>query len=534
MITKELVDESNFIRQLVDIGRFDESYQQSVAFLNKLERITIRNDNYFIVLANIAGTLVDIGQMQNNKDASELGFNLMEDNKEAFISVLGECLYYYNYGNALSNLVSITNPNDHTFKSIEELVSLKNIYWRSFKLSAEEQEEFQAELSVNLANSLRSQFRLSESLRYYDLTNRKGLDIPQAWVNRSMSLMVLNLISSSFSIKLLKEVRAGYIKASVSKNIPPQWESFYLERIAQTNEKIAENAVDDETDEHDEALTQQEFEALSPYRQFCLRNHLTLSEHGLYCPCVGSATDDLVIVSGGGVTGDFIIPMEMVLNRLKSEFSLARHLYFDYLHPQNTDYIKYESHFLELYNDEVLGIEIEKIRTAFRLCFGILDKIAVAICELYNLYPTTKKGTPQKNIYFQNFWQLDVDNRRQLFEKVKSPGLLALYSIATDLNKDKGGELAFYKEWRNGLEHKFLVVHKSDKPEDVYESYQLIKDILFIKESVFIRHFEHLLQITRSAIFSFAFMVRQEGMKEKKEGIHYMTRELHAKNYSAD
>ncbi|EOX8442168.1 LA2681 family HEPN domain-containing protein, partial [Salmonella enterica subsp. houtenae] len=81
------------------------------------------------------------------------------------------------------------------------------------------------------------------------------------------------------------------------------------------------------------------------------------------------------------------------LNRLKSEFSLARHLYFDYLHPHNTDYIKYESHFLELYNDEVLGIEIEKIRTAFRLCFGILDKIAVAICELYNLYPTTKKGT---------------------------------------------------------------------------------------------------------------------------------------------
>ncbi|HGC4587988.1 TPA: hypothetical protein ACIYNI_003644, partial [Escherichia coli] len=83
MITKELVDESNFISQLVDIGRFDESYQQSVAFLNKLERITIRNDNYFIVLANIAGALVDIGQMQNNKNASELGCNLMEDNKEA-------------------------------------------------------------------------------------------------------------------------------------------------------------------------------------------------------------------------------------------------------------------------------------------------------------------------------------------------------------------------------------------------------------------------------------------------------------------
>ncbi|PAW12953.1 hypothetical protein CKJ89_38060, partial [Klebsiella pneumoniae] len=33
-----------------------------------------------------------------------------------------------------------------------------------------------------------------------------------------------------------------------------------------------------------------------------------------------------------------------------------------------------------------------------------------------------------------------------------------------------------------------------------------------------------------SAIFSFTFMVRHEGMKEKKEDIHYLTRELHAKN----
>ncbi|HDT6083826.1 TPA: hypothetical protein QHB98_003405 [Citrobacter braakii] len=534
MITKELVDESYIIRQLVDVGDFDESYRLSVIFLDKLERITTKSDNYFILLANIAGNLVDIGQMQKNSEASKLGFNLMKKNQEEFIKVQGECHFYYNYGNAMSNLVRVNNPHDHTFQTIEEMVSLKNIYWRAFILSFDEPEEYRAELAVNLANSLRSQFRLSESLRYYDLTNRKELDIPQAWVNRSASLIELNFISSSFSIKQLKEIREGYIRASVSKNIPPQWESFYLGRIAQTNDKIAEYAVDDETDEHDEALTQQEFEALSPYRQFCLRNHLTLSEHGLYCSCVGSATDNLVISSGGGVTGDFIIPMEMVLNRLKSEFSLARHLYFDYLYPHNTDYIKYESHFLELYNDEVLGIEIEKIRTAFRLCFGILDKIAVAICELYNLYPITKKGTPQKNIYFQSFWQLDVDNRRQLFEKVKSPGLLALYSIATDLNKDKGGELVFYKEWRNSLEHKFLVVHKGDKPEDVYESYQLIKDILFIKESDFIHHFEHLLQITRSAIFSFAFMVRYEGMKEKKEGIHYMTRELHTKNYSAD
>ncbi|HGJ5877349.1 MAG TPA: LA2681 family HEPN domain-containing protein [Arsenophonus sp.] len=84
--------------------------------------------------------------------------------------------------------------------------------------------------------------------------------------------------------------------------------------------------------------------------------------------------------------------MEMVLSCLKPESSLARHLYYKYLNPINTSQIKNESGFLELFNDEILCIDIEKLRTAFRLCFGILDKITVAICELYDLYPTNHKG----------------------------------------------------------------------------------------------------------------------------------------------
>ncbi|ECL8609919.1 hypothetical protein FTZ70_22215, partial [Salmonella enterica] len=101
MITKELVDESYIIRQLVDVGDFDESYRLSLIFLDKLEKITTKNDNYFILLANISGNLVDIGQMQKNSEASKLGFNLMKMNKETFIKVQGECHFYYNYGNAM-------------------------------------------------------------------------------------------------------------------------------------------------------------------------------------------------------------------------------------------------------------------------------------------------------------------------------------------------------------------------------------------------------------------------------------------------
>jgi len=166
--------------------------------------------------------------------------------------------------------------------------------------------------------------------------------------------------------------------------------------------------------------------------------------------------------------------MEMVLNRLKSEFYFARHLYYEYYTSDIEDSLQFESYFSELFNDELLGLDVEKIRTVFRLCFGILDKIGVAICELYDIYPSRSK-----DISFQNFWKLDCNDRRERFDTIRNPGLLALYSIATDLNKHKDGEWAFLKEWRNSLEHQFVVIHKSDEPSDIYSSYKFIDDIVF-------------------------------------------------------
>jgi hypothetical protein len=217
--------------------------------------------------------------------------------------------------------------------------------------------------------------------------------------------------------------------------------------------------------------------------------------------------------------------MEMVLNRLKSEFSFARHLYFEYRTEEQDYELLHDSCFSELFNDELLGIDVEKLRTAFRSCFGILDKIAVAICELLDLYP------PKGEVYFQSFWQLDQDNRREKFNSQKSPGLLALYSIATDLNDRKGGEWSFFKQLRNDLEHEFVVVHKTYNPSDIYKSYEFIKNIVFINEEDFLNHLERLFQLTRSAIFSFVFAVRDKALNEKEDGRIYLPNSILRKDY---
>ena len=520
MITEKMVEELERLSRLVDLGKFSCALNDLYVLLKLIEGSTDKNGAYYRMLSNIAGVFVDIGHMQPNIEASNKGLQILEHNKAKIMEQIEEKdVYYYNLSNAKSNLIVEKNPFNQNFETIEQLVELKSYLWKAIKLSNESKQVSPPEYTVNLGNALKQQFRLVEALKCYDDVNSLNLDVPQAWINRSESLMLLNQVSNTYSIQMLEQIKIGYENIIASKQLPPQWIEHYKEKVIFRQNKIDEIRKEEGIEEelHDKETTLKEYKELSDFRKFCLDNYLTLSEHGLYCKCVGSARDNLTIPTLTGVVGDFVVPMEMVLNRLKSEFSFSRRLYFEFLTHKVEDDLQYESCFSELFNDELLGLDVERIRTAFRLCFGILDKIAVAICELYDLYP------PNRQVSFQSFWQLNKDNRRERFDSIVNPGLLALYSIATDLNYRQDGEWAFFKQWRNDLEHKFVVVQKLDKPSDIYNSYSFMDGIIFIKEKDFIEHLKRMLQITRSAIFSFVFAVRDKAIKEKKEDGQYIS-----------
>lgn len=149
---------------------------------------------------------------------------------------------------------------------------------------------------------------------------------------------------------------------------------------------------------------------------------------------------------------------------------------------------------------------VEKLRVAFRACFGILDKIAVALCQLFDLKPD------RGHIYFHNFWRISDEKRKLKINKINNKGLLGLFSIAMDLN-DKNGELAFFKEWRNDLEHKLLVIHEKDMLVDLYNSYGFFDEVRFIEKEKFEKQLLQLMKIVRSAVILFVFTIRIEGKK---------------------
>lgn len=494
------------ISSLIDKGEFIAAKQQAVELLKKIDSGDAGAQLNSLVRFNLASLLVDVAHMSSDFDLAESAATLLEGLRDCVDEVVEPHRYDYNLANAKANLVRDQSVFDLSFSSIETLVEAKNLYWRSVKTAKKLGDEF-PEQYVNLANCLKRQFRFSEALWYYDHILEEHPEIPQAWVNRSEALLMLNTVSNTFSVKMLHEAAVGYENAASSNAIPKDFAAYYSQKAVVLRSKIEELGHSVSGDDHSE--TDAEFEALTEYRQYCCREALTLSEHGLYCSCAGAARDNLTIpMATASIGGPFVPQMEAVLNRLKSEFSMARRCFYEYSVPDvEMEALTHEECFTDLQSDECLGIRFEKLRTSFRLCFGILDKIAVAVGEHHALVNS------QEKVYFHNFWRLDSDGRRGKFDDIRDPGLLSLYSLATDLNERNQGEWHEFKRLRNALEHGFLVISHSEEFFDIFDSYGFSEKVEFIELQTFELMTKQLLQITRSAIFSFVFSFRVKGME---------------------
>ncbi|MBK0089386.1 LA2681 family HEPN domain-containing protein [Erwinia sp. S59] len=518
-----VVSKMEEINALIGLGEFDSAYKNSKKILECLNDIETICENKIIILSNLAGYFIDIGSYGKNKGIVEEGLDLLAKNKDDILTIMKESSYYYNLANGMSSLLDFNPYGDTNIDVFMGFNDVKNNYWKSYKFSQEEG-FIHPELMVNLANALKRQYRISESMSYYDEAISADNTIPQAWVNRSEALELLNELSTTYSYKMIREVIRGYKCAIESGKCIPSWVATYNRKI-KYNEDILVASCNDANEDliEDERLTDEEYDALSHYQKFCIDNNLMLSDHSLYCNCYASSKDNITIATTEkGVFGDFIVPMEMVLNRLKAEFSLARKMFFEYKVGSDTFDEDSEVYYSELYNGEILYESVEKLRLAYKSCFGVLDKIAVALCKLFDLKP--ERG----HIYFHSFWQVRDEKRKTKIDKANNKGLLGLFSIAMDLN-DKNGELAFFRDWRNDLEHKLLVIHERGMLEDLYNSYGYFEDVKFIEKEEFEQHLLQLMKIVKSAIILFVFTVRIEGKRNESNDVLTITNTIERK-----
>ncbi|MGR5155222.1 LA2681 family HEPN domain-containing protein [Vibrio owensii] len=474
-------------------------------------------DEYYLsnlaVLNNVCSALVEGGFQSEDLAQVELGIELLTKYKEDLIKANSKGEYYYNLGNAIRHKNDLSNLEDSIY-SINKMHDVKTAYWNSYYEGKSEDYR----LLTNLGSTLVQQHRVIEAISLFD----KALNINhfcwQARLERTRALIDLSKQTNTYSIELLMQIKDGFKLLIANPTVP----NFLIENVVENYEyynslflkNIGESCENIDLEIEDKAQTKKEAEQLSEYRKFCLDNDLSLSEHSVYCICEVSKVDDLNILSRAPGPGN-IAENEFVLNRLKSEFSFARRMFFEYQKTEKSIFeeLYLESNFSELNDGEILGIKIEKLKASYKQCFSILDKIANGVCQEFNLAPDEKNC----KIYFNSFWRLE--KKEEQYKRNNYKGISALYSIALDINEKKinKGGLHHLKHHRNKIEHDFFSIFKNtqDINEALYKNQNFKENIITLTLGEFENDTLLLLKLTRSAIFSFALAVREKSEKLK-------------------
>lgn len=490
---KEINEAISAISNSIDAEQYEEALLGCDVMRKELEKHT-ESDFSRHLHFNLAAQFIDVGTFLKDVDTVLKGVEILEQNSE-FYEKEYNVAYYYNLANGKLSLANNCgySKDKVTFKNIDFYNDVKNLYWKAYKIIRKEDDQYLYQQNlINLANTLKQLFRFSEALQLYNIVIRENTIYPQAWLNKTSCLEQFDQLLDHRTKKMITEIIKGYKFACDSTLIPKAWIPYYNHKIDYLAKQL--NCTNLDTDELE---TSKEYFSMSEFRQWCIKENLTLNVHGMYCSCIANERDNLTLLEGV-ISSQNILQYEQYLNRIKAEFSLVRVLYYEAKFTDSSIF-DFESCYSELNEHEIINIRSEKLRTCFRLCFSILDKLAIFLCKYFDLII-------QKNTAFNNFWH---QNKHKIEEK-ENFALIAINSLIYDLN-EKNGKFGFYKVWRNSLEHHILFL--------VPDSFTLSNDSThtYVKISEFESSLQNLLQFTRSAIFSTVFAIVEDLRQEQPQ-----------------
>jgi hypothetical protein len=498
---------NNHINQLLDIGEYEKAH---IIVRNRLAAIKSKQDRkYLLERTTLYCDLMNIGTESGNRILLEEGLSFLIEKEKILQGILSKSSYFYNVASAKSSLSKIfhrENPGVHSIDTCRQHFQEPiDLFWIAYKNTISN-DNLKYEILINLANALVQNSRMIEAIQMLDIVLRDNPKFAQALVSKAAHLSLLFQINNSkITIALHSQIYTLYVKATKLPRIPPFILEMCFKGLEKELEKLNELDYCVSKIEEDNIDTDKEYNLHTDFRKFCIQYFLTLNEHAIYCNCIVAGKDDLQIGIADVIFKGALIPkLELLLNRMKSEFAFARWNYYNSLNEKSFDY---DVVFSDLFDNEIIDSQSEALRTSFRICYGILDKIALGICKIYDI--------AEGNIYFERFW--DEKKRHDVLISKRNVHLNALSSIANDLNSRRG-ELKNFKNWRNKLEHNLLILQSKNNLN--LDPFNLISDDEFVV-SVDINEFKNatlqLLQLTRAAIFSFVYCIRLETITSKRK-----------------
>lgn len=199
------------------------------------------------------------------------------------------------------------------------------------------------------------------------------------------------------------------------------------------------------------------------YRRWCLEHRLFLCALNDLGPHLAAATDDLVLpplVEGLNDRPDGHLPPPVLgfFSQMKQEYASARFMLFEGISSTQIHFSDRGVALTDTLDYPLYSLASERVRTAFRIAYSLLDKVAFLVDRYWAL------GKEPGRISFKNVWM--VENKARLlpqFEKLDNLPLRGLFWLSKELFDDQlkqttAADARELHSIRNALEHTYLRV----------------------------------------------------------------------------
>jgi hypothetical protein len=366
----------------------------------------------------------------------------------------------------------------------------------------------------NLGNRLRVAGRVIEALECWRRTLEVQPNFGMALCNRAITLVHYAEALEDTEEKALfwwvahREASAALAQTALYTDVRDEATRAIAKRLKEwiesilNMEGIAADAVDPLTWQ-DTAASEEERD----YRHWCLVNCLYLNPLNDLGPYT-VATTDSVGIAAHVVPVDAPHILQSFFDQMKQEYVSVRWLLYEGLTVKMPHFSDRDVLLQATEPRPSLSLAIEKLKTAYRICYSLFDKVGFFMNAYMEL------GIPATQVSFRTLWRTGENKPiRREFDLTGNWGFCALYWLAKDFSEKANDEVAEpqargLSDIRNHIEHKYLRVTVAESPTAPPD------DLAFmVSREQFEGKAVHLLKLARSALIYLAIGV---GLEERR------------------
>jgi hypothetical protein len=469
--------------------------------------------------------IFETGRESKDVNIVKKGLGLADSRNLDDFSNNEKAVYHFFVANGWSYLHQLTHTiNRNEFWAFEtpeiekEIVNLRKAISFSDKIDKPGLlTQVLTEVNTNLGNTFNQVGRISDAIHYWNKAIELKPGFGMAIGNLGHGLAHYSRIlfddgqRSVFCQYAYKYLKQG----AVSNDVYAEGQQAFQDMADILEENYGKEKLEIEQDLKNFSLGSSESER--HYRQWCIDNSLFLNPLNDFVYENIVAHDVLFLPNITLKRGEPPF-LHSLYNQIKQEFVSARYLYYQSLIDQRPHFSDKDNMQMDTLDYAVYSLSTEKLKTAFRVCYSLFDKIGYFLNSYFMI------GLDPKDVSFRKVWKRKADDNRNwelhpVITESQNWPLRGLYWISKDLyENDSDFFRSILPEAQQLASIRNFIEHKSFKIVDMGETEIVDNGLTYqIRRHEFEQKVGILMSMARAAILNLSFAIHLEEIKKDKQ-----------------